>query len=78
MDTEQCATCRFYIAGVLSDEIGVCRRHAPMPRSGPLTPQAAKALRRASDQGRCSLWPFTVLSDWCGEHETKPDEPKRG
>lgn len=56
--TPLCENCRFWdtstqLDAAQPDTTGACRHHAP------------KVDRRTG----IALWPFTEISDWCGEHE---------
>ena len=69
---EHCETCRFYVAGVIDERLGVCRRHAPSPLIGSAPVRNTK--RKLALMFRPACWPLTEPNDWCGEYRLKDQE----
>lgn len=61
-----CATCRFWDRG-RDDFDTICRRHVPVA-----------VIRKPDDPAisRYPVWPLTISTEWCGEHEASPDTKK--
>jgi hypothetical protein len=59
MTIVNCTSCRFYVG---SEEIGNCRRNAPIPQHHP----AAGAIS--------APWPRVKADQWCGEWQPRPVE----
>lgn len=58
-DRDHCESCRHYRP--LNRETGECRRRAPVQAAEP-APGVA---------GRFGVFPLTMASGWCGEHEAE-------
>jgi hypothetical protein len=67
-DHPTCETCRFFEHGTSG---GWCMRYAPRPTTV-VRPMDA-------DDGCVEVlvhWPQTSRTDWCGEHEPAPEQPR--
>jgi hypothetical protein len=69
----RCCDCAYWAAVLGHDEPmpihGDCRRHAPQFQSAA---SAARYPGQDPDQGG---WPYTLASDWCGEHSALAGKP---
>jgi hypothetical protein len=61
MDTEECASCRFWLDNPEAEVDGFCQRHAPQPLI------LSVPYKEGPGREPWVLWPQTPPSEWCGE-----------
>lgn len=59
--SESCSTCSFWKKPRSGDDLGRCRRRAPIP------------IQARDWPGIESVQPSSAPGDWCGEHDRAPD-----
>ena len=77
---ETCASCRFwdrYVDSTLGQDLGDCRRRAPVISDYILSRRIPQNVRNEMDEVELHLYeasafPVTQLDSWCGEYEARP------